>query len=597
MNSKPKNLENAIGKITKEAKSLEEFQNGLKELIRNVFICLLDGNATMPINDIKLAQIKGINLLKRINLLVVTYWSTRFSEGRIMSFVAKDRGQEQSFEDLAELNLQIFGRRTTLNERLLSFAVKHTDKDYVKMRMDIKDENDDSLDCQVSNNNSVTIKIGQKVWKELGKLPDGYENLRKDALDSKKISDGARTIRHIFGAELRKQRLNAIVNNWVKFFNNSQNEKSFFELLYELTPLEEIIRYRKKQDFISEEEENFLKSLKDDAEKLKKALVEGRKEDNISKLSLGLDFELVDEFASFLQALAHFYPNAKTFIGACKAEKGSVLPNYGRAFNLLSRTPLEIPDEVIKNIMDVVEKIEDKIHKFLPNYLKELGNKKVNRKNKKNDKEYIDKFQIALNKLKDEELKGKITKALINYDKITILLDAVGLISSKIHEGRRLSFTFLYGGGTSWRIIEEILSEEEKGDYQKEIKTLEDFAKIIEIHWSIFQQKCVAGFIDAMKKKALNPLGIPLTKIVKLKPYHTLPGSLFKKCVEFSPDSLIIYTSGNGIVRVFSYDEKERKGIELFMWDTVHNKIEQQSVDIENITKDILDLISKGGKP
>lgn len=611
-------LEEAINKIVEEAQSLEEFQDNLKkEVIDKIFICLIEEQKKTPFKD------KDINLkpVKGLDLLVATFWNEKFSEGRIMGFLPTDK--EKSFKNLADLNLQVFGRGTTLNERLLSFAEKHPDEDYVQLRIDIKE--DDLLKCEVDDGKAtIEIEIGEKIWSKLRNIVEekNFKDFRDSVLNEpKQISDGARTIRHVFGAELRKERLNAVVDNWIGYF--SGKEKSFFKLIYGLTPLEEILRYRKNQDFISEEEEKKLLELLSNGsvtfDDFKSVLVEGKEntEIKISKLSLGLDFELIDKFISFLQALAHFYPEAKTILGICKAKKnkeeGNLFPNYGRAVNLISQKHLDIYDSAIKQIMMVTKTIEKETRLNLYNLLETLAKEEEEMKEKKskNKNKYQDKFQIALDDDPelDKDLKNKIENKLKEFFGLQYLLNVVGLLSSKVHEGRRLLFTFLYGGGTSWRVVEEILSEEENGNYQKEIASPEDFAKIIEMHWSIFQGERVAGFIDANAKKKQSSneeINIPFTKIVKLKPYHNLPGLLFKKCVEFSHDSLIVYTSGNGIVRVFSYDDddddkknnnkKKKRGIELFRWNTVNNKIEQASLEIDKITDYILELILPGGK-
>jgi len=572
MGNKP-TLDRKIKEIEEASNSLDEFENGIKNLIKDIFICLIDKDKQTPVKDVEFEAISSADLL------VVTFWNKNFSEGRIVSFLVREKNKETDLENLADLNLQVFGRGTTINERLLSFAENHLDQDHAQLRIDIKIG--DFLKCKVSDDGKATIEIGKNIWEKLWNIakPDNeYFKFRQSILkERKQLSDGARTTRHIYGPELRKERLKAIVDNWAKF-SKDKGEKEFFKLLYETTLYEEIVRYRQNQGFIKEEE----KEKKKERGSIK-----------FSDLSLGLDFELVDEFASFLQALAHFYPKTKHIMGICKPPNAGY---PGHSVYFLSKGTQNINEEVFKNMEEKLVKVNSIIYISLSTLIEKINKKNEKNKEKKTENnayKYQDKLQAALNKL-NHELKTKIDMVLEEKPALQNLLNVIGLISSKVHEGRKLTFTFLYGGGTSWRVIEEILSEEENQSYQKEITSHEDFAKIIEIHWSIFQGDRVAGFIDAIKRKAFNGIGIPFTKIVKLKPYHTLPGPLFKKCVQLSHDSLIIYTSGNGIVRVFFYDKHKEKGIELFRWDTVNNKIEEQSVEIDKITDDILKLIPLG---
>lgn len=578
MSNEKKTLENELGKIVKESKSLEDFQNKVKEFIKDTFIHVLD-EKKIPVEDITLGRIQGVDLL------VTTFWNKKFSEGRITCFSPEKNEENEKFENLAHLNLLVFGRGTTLNERLLSIAKRYSSNDYVQFKIDIIDTKDgDFLKCS-SESGKATITLGKVTWEKLGniaKQDSEYNNFRQRVLNSQKISDGARIIRHVFGPELRKERLKAIVDNWAKYFKDKKEERSFFRLLYETTPYEQIVKCRQDQGFIGEEGKKKNKRIK------------------FSDLSLGLDFELVDEFASFLQALAHFYPEARSMLGFCKP------PNdvfFGWSVHLLSKL-----DEVEKTVNDSKNQVinalgtfKDKIYVAINELKNKFEMEKEKREKRTKESDYQDKFHKALSDSDlSSMLKGKIEGLLKEFPGLQNLLNAVALLSSKVHEARRLSFTFLYGYGdvTSWKIIEDILSDEQNRDYQREIESPEDFAKIIEIHWSIFQGERVAGFIDATKQWASDKICIPFTKIVKLKPYHNLPVPLFKKCVEFSHDSLIIYTSGNGIVRAFSYEKVNKKGnkkgTELFRWDTVNNKIEEQSVKIDEITDDILKLTPWG---
>ncbi len=248
-------------------------------------------------NDFEELLVASCEVLTKSNpeLTVVTVWNPILPDGRAMVFLSSDNDE---YKKLAKLNLAIFGRGTTLNERLLWFSKKSKDK-LAKIEIKIIDDIDkkDALDFSKKSNN-IVISIWNQLWEEIkaNNLND-YEKHRQDML--KKIDNGfvdefaiARALKTEFAGKLREQRLKVFVDRCPNFFSTEDSKKNFFKVLWHLTSKDDIEFYRKLNQYSC--------ALKPDS------------------LSLSLDFEVIDQFFAFLQALAHFYPKAKKFVGISK---------------------------------------------------------------------------------------------------------------------------------------------------------------------------------------------------------------------------------------------------------------------------------------
>lgn len=542
----------------------ETFRNDFKNFLKQVCSYLIDGG-DIPVSDISCRK----KIIEQADLAVVTIWNSILADGRVMVFMDDDN--LDWFAKLAELNVRIFGRGTTLNERLMNFSSNRNFND-VFFQINLVDRGGAEIDCTVDRqHDAVYFKISKRIWNDLGALThrEGYKNERIEMLltgaeGAFDIDDVARAMKNNFGSILKDSRLEAIVGRWSEIFRSS-NEKDFFKALHYLSDIEDVNRHRKEEGFPPVP-----------------------KPDNImgdtSYLSLGRDFKIVDEFISFLQALAHYFPEVRTIIGLCDAQKpvdDEKAPDVGGSIVLFSSEDLSLSQNDRKKIIKVLSNLYGSVNQNQIKWQRKLPQK---------DKP-VGRFNRDLDELRDGELKETIEEELKHHPTMDNLLDLANSLSTKIHEGRNLAFTFLYGGGTSWRIIESVLSKEFIGaDYAT--FSISDFSNLFNDHWSIFQGERVVGYIDGIK--ALSPIFEgdmpPFTQVVKLKPLALTPGPLFSQCTKISPDSIIVNASGNK-VRVFL------KGNEIFEWNTATGKIEKVKPDPEMLTNNIMQILKLDSDP
>lgn len=185
-----------------------------------------------------------------------------------------------------------------------------------------------------------------------------------------------------------------------------------------------------------------------------------------------------------------------------------------------------------------------------------------------------------------------MSKTLKNYfrniqkcDGLLALIDAVGLLSLKMHEGRSLKFAFIYADGRCWQVVQDTISNEISNE---SVLISSDFADYVEAHWSIFQQDRIVGLIDIddiRRLRADNKKGIRISQMVRLKPYAELPGQLFKEVTNKVKGSYVVYSSGDGRVHIFT------EGKEIIQWNTRTNNVEVIEDKVQEIVEHALTVI------
>lgn len=505
----------------------------------------------------------GVKDIENVDLAIITVWDPKLPLGRFSHFM---NDQEDYCRALANINLSIFGRGTTLNERLLCFSARVGWK-LVRIEIDV---NDDYKDLLFEVDHDVArIMLGATAWEKFGiQNSEGFLKLREQMIDEKlPPAEAGRTLNELYGSNLRRQRL-SVLDEWLCIFADTDKKSDFFKTLWYLTSDEDIRFYREKQGFNEQAEVSF------------------------KDLSLSVDFALVDEFLAFLQALHYYYSDSKNIIGISKAiessgRKSHKLPDFGASINIISTEHLRLPNGKEKTIWEEFERILDKSSDE-PSKILETGEE--NEKLIKPDDE-LSKFETALID-SSFDTKHIFEERIKRFRGFYNLMIAMDLLSNTIHEGRDLLFTFLYGEGDVWRVTQNVLSEEEPEMYAKLPKARE-FAHLMEHHWSIFQGERVAGFIDKTQANRVKlEGGIPLSKIIQLKPFSPVYSKLLKQSLGMLEEGIAVSTSGRGRVRI--YYKLSNDNVEIIQWDTISNEIELLSKGMGTIAKTILDLSLKG---
>lgn len=226
-------------------------------------------------------------------LTVLALWLPQLQTGRAISFWPSSNATNH-LRRLAELNIEIFGRGTTLNERLLNFA-KNSKKTYAKLTISCENESFEIIKNDDTNAHlSFTVGL---IWNDL-KPSNRYKKMRARILGAKNYSiiDMARILKMNFGAELEEHQHSAL--------NKLLLKEEYLKALFTV-----------------------IKALKNPDENVKNEEVE---------VPLSQNFTVAISFMKFIQALAHFIPDINK--NAQKVCAIGFLPNQNYTSNSTNKT-------------------------------------------------------------------------------------------------------------------------------------------------------------------------------------------------------------------------------------------------------------------
>lgn len=270
-------------------------------------------------------------------LTVLALWLPQLQTGRAISFWSSSRATND-LRRLAELNIEIFGRGTTLSERLLNFA-KNSKKEYVMLTISCEDASFGIVEENAANDH-LPFTVGY-IWNDL-KPSSRYKDMRADILSAKTYSiiDMARILKMDFGAELEDQQHNAL--------NKLLLKEKYLKDLFKA-----------------------IKALKNPDENVKNEEVE---------VPLSQNFTVAISFMKFIQALAHFVPDIndqaqkvcaigflpnQNSTSQNSTNKTISFPSYGSAINLIGNSSmpfLKISDfHFLKSLYEI---LSQKIPKY-----------------------------------------------------------------------------------------------------------------------------------------------------------------------------------------------------------------------------------------
>lgn len=233
-----------------------------------------------PPHEIRSDDIDGSG--DNLDHVVLTVWHPDLRDGRVMNLMVQGLDCEKSLVGLANLNLHIFPRGATLNERFRAYARR---SGCTELKIDIKEDGEPL----VWDRGTGQLTISMEIWNLLSPSgmvsefrDDAIRNLDVDVIESpdKVLNwaiEHARPIRTVAGRWLRTKRGEAL---------DKIAEKGALPALCQATG-----------DL----------SMDDDLE---------RTGASPQTVSIGHHIELLDLFIAFIQALAHYRPNAKAFRAA-----------------------------------------------------------------------------------------------------------------------------------------------------------------------------------------------------------------------------------------------------------------------------------------
>ena len=469
---------------------------------------------------------------------VLTVWHPDLRDGRVMNLITRSECTAQSLLSLAYLNLHIFPRGTTLNERFRAYAFRSA---LTELTIEVK-QADPPL---IWTNENNLLTVSKDIWESLCPDPTSeVVTLRDQALT--KVPDlwnqqkgrpdkgfnwtdeiliwaieHARPIRTIFGdslRDIRREALNRLVECGAL--------KALCKGAEDLSTNDDLIRA------------GVLATTNADSEELIKTM----------EVSIGHHIELLDLFIAFIQALAYYRPTATVFRAFLYQPKDD-RENRCCSLILVGKDDPGVPSYLPEPSDTLRQQAYDKVAHALQ--------------------------EVPIRSFEYDEpplppgLNNLITKWKLHQWRsfVSRIFRVSVLLSTDTHEGRQCNYVFVLGSGAIWRVIDETISHEAAGP---KLPPLE-FVALVRSHWSIFQQSRVAGLIEFMDIPHYSmDRRVFFSKIVRLKTSFggsELLSKVVRDVTRADSNSLVIRTQGDGRILVYhgttlAYEFDVKTGIE-----------------------------------
>jgi len=552
-----------VTKVSK-SKNVEPLLQAKEELVRKI---QSDGLSITP-------AIIEANLIPNAHHAILTVWHPELRDGRAMAFLARE--SDVAYRQLcrAQLNLEIFSRGTTLNERLLARA-ERLQREWVNLSIIIS--NSKKAEMLLWDSSRSVLTVARTLWDELKPDLRFLEALQKQHNELPGVSDlprlpeaavdAARPLRATFQKHL---------------------------LLTRARSLDQVLASKKGQQQLCVAATDLTAKSYSDAHRSRHYSPEIL-QDLPPIFSIGIDFDLLDLFLCYLQALGCYLPNATGFIcyaysrEPSRGVRGSAFVyalSDGESAAALDQAQLQTCYEAITAAIDDHKHTDIKpaktcftipqtdILKLPPTDILKLALDSAIR-------------DTSRDRLKDH----RSLLGLSNPDSTQVLIlrevmIAAGLLSAKVHEGRGLHFAFALSEGLLWREVEGTLSHESDACISE---NAEKFANLVNAHWSIFQAERVVGVIDVEQRSRKGR--IALSKLVRLKApprWSGLPSQVFSHVADVVPGCSIVHATGDS--RVLLYHDK----CPVLRWDVRTNDIDTMGT-VDDVVKNILRIVGLTG--
>lgn len=444
--------------------------------------------------------------------VVLGVWHPRLRDGRLFNIIAQDESQGWRKVGLANLNLHVFPRGSTLNERFRARVFRS--EACCQITVAIQDIAPAIQWTGGTNLLTVSVSLWEKLSpsQEVLDLQNTALNFlieNKEDWTSDKIMnwavENARPMRSAYGKTLKSARGKAI------------------DLIVETGDLTQLCKAT--ADLSTEED-------------LRRAgLNEG------DEITIGCHAELLDLFMGFLQALAHYAPEARTFTGLLyqpEQENMVHVEDHGCSLIAVSSGNLDLSAPLpqgTETLNEIYKRVDGATQESFPSV-------------------EIDGLQAP----------ALLTHLLLSWEKtiwndcpvgmhlpgfVQRLVRVAELLSTDVHEGRRCCYTFALGSGAIWRTIDETISYESAGP----TLSVESFVRLVRSHWSIFQQPRIAGLVEITDIPHLSKQKrVFLSKLVKFRTSPQGEASkslLFRYVTGLDQSAVVIHTRGDGGLLIY----------------------------------------------
>jgi len=430
---------------------------------------------------------------------VLTVWHPQLRDGRVLTLFAPTKKDSRRLLGLANLNLQVFPRGTTLNERFRAYSLRTQAR---KLTVHI-----DQVDGLLSwDKEKGLLMIGEQLWRQLSPSQE-ILLLRKAALDE---------FQHRGRGWSSDQMLNWAIENARPIRNSCEPPMRHArgEALDAIIRADSLSTLQQAAKDLSTDEDLQRLGVEPDGE-----------------VSIGHHFELLELFLCFIQALAHFHDHSHFLQAVLHQPDVQNRQDHSCSLILGSRAPVEAAT-------------------YVPRAKARL---------KRTYTAVVVATQQAPIPVPSEgppnrpELKALLKKwGISTWDSfIGRVMRVAELVSTDLHEGRRCGYAFILSSGAIWRAIEETISHEAAVPQP----CVKEFARLIRSHWSIFQQPRCAGLIEYSDVPHCGTNGrMFLSKIVRLHAGQNggeLPSQVFRSVTGIDHQAIVICTRGDGEVLVF----------------------------------------------
>lgn len=482
-------------------------------------------------------------LLPATHHAVLAVWDWQLPDERALIFLGPTQQAEQQ-RICADLIHQLFPRAILLTERHRMAHFCHTSS-FSRLSIEISDNTGDIGWAATDKNARLTLSEG--CWKHI--LPSDFPHRLRTTVENlynivggnensenkwHHVVDAGRTLREQFGRALLLRR-KEIADRLIQ---SGSGQRQLLNAIKSMTNEDQLYDRRRRE---------YYDDRSNDRSKLELERLLKREE-----VTLFVDGDTIDDFLCLLQALRCYMGTNRCLRSWLRVVPGS----KHQAISVLALGK-HVPLERVRSPLDEVV------------YLSTIYGSYVEPAHEKS--------AVTVNHVSQDsssDLPGSIQKWL--RDRICTSLDEVCanqlIILAKqlaerhsVHEGRQLHYRFAYApSAVLWPEIEAVLSFEASVASSND-RTVEQQAKLIEAHWSIFQAERVFGVVDTLMSTHMPRL----QRVVRVRPpvrWSGLESEAMDNLAKAAKPCLVVVVLRQWLVRL-SFPSKDGTEADNLEWD------------------------------